>query len=326
MPGLPDIAGVTTGKRATTGKSVVETNPSNVLRWTAEHGVTRNYMQKQIVAHGHGALPIKSQQSKWVAKFRSLQGDWDEERQEEKLVAAEEAASAKSAQADKIAQDSDDEDISNRQDWEKELKSTVQPAENWKEAWGRNTMCDVEGCCLPIMPADSVECKYCNVRAHAWCAKMPTPDGVATMWICQNCIFDIKSSKIEMDTERSHAEEAWREKQSSKILQKAIRGVSHSTRATQLGPLNSGHATRVNQLTQSAPTDPRGAWPPSLQMNQRRAYSCSQAGATKLCSILRGRVARRRLNAEFGNVIRPFKIKLHGAKGLYAAGTQTAGR
>jgi hypothetical protein len=220
---LPALSDVDSAARMAAEDARVARNTPSKLRWAAEHGSARNYMQAQIARVGRDALPESSAKSKWAVKFRSQQVEWNRELEASKAadLTAQAAAAAKQVAASALLEADTGPDLMKRKDWELQLRTSVRPAEQWKDScWGRTTACDE--CCTALMPADAVDCKYCDVRAHATCVKMPVN---SSLWICPNCVHDMRATKTELSIARLEDETEEDERRSAMILQKTIRTI-----------------------------------------------------------------------------------------------------
>ena len=70
----------------------------------------------------------------------------------------------------------------------------IQEPKQWMEhIWERNRLCEF---CVTIATAGSerVECRFCNVVAHARCA-LPSSTFKAQMWMCDDCIFSLEECR-----------------------------------------------------------------------------------------------------------------------------------
>ena len=70
----------------------------------------------------------------------------------------------------------------------------IQEPRDWQEAiWERNRLCEF---CVTIATAGSerVECRFCNVVAHARCA-LPSSTFKAQLWMCDDCIYSLEECR-----------------------------------------------------------------------------------------------------------------------------------
>lgn len=70
----------------------------------------------------------------------------------------------------------------------------IQEPKDWQDSiWQRNRLCEF---CVTIATAGSerVECRFCNVVAHARCA-LPSSTFKAQLWMCDDCIYSLEECR-----------------------------------------------------------------------------------------------------------------------------------
>ena len=279
--------------------------PPPLLHWGAGHGKLKLYVLDEMrprksvfdtdpsteryptlpagADKGSNALP--SSASKWVAKYRVKQMEWAAERtaatERHAAVAAARQQTLRDMASNRAFAGAIDHHHRISYDPKRPIKEQARPREVWNPGWGVNNVCEVTG--LPVQSGNSRRCRYCPVVVHISAAA-----GKARI---QESLVGHEEPFVCPDCEREvsmSVDELTCERQRQHDLRLA---------ASAAVRLQKGIRARA----------------------QRMAYNCFKGGARLLQAQQRGILARHRLRESYGQMVRPFRMKILHASELHAA-------